>query len=214
MRIRWHGHSCFEITDDMTVVTDPHDGHSIGIRKPSAQADVILVSHEHYDHNSVRTVDKPGSRIIMKPCQKNVGEMRIRGFPAFHDESGGAQRGEVTLFKFNVDGVEFLHLGDLGHRLDEDTLKKIGHVDILFVPVGGIYTLDAQGAWNVIREIKPKVAIPMHYKIGGLSLPIGTIDDFTSCAPDKEAVVRVGNEVELCKDDLPESETEIWVFTL
>jgi len=211
LQIRWHGHACWEITDNITLVTDPHDGRSIGIPAPNVTGDIILISHDHYDHNSVKTVEKEDSKIVTDERKRTIQGIEIQGIPSYHDEEKGAKRGENIIFKFIMDGIRFCHLGDLGHELDEETVQKIGEVDILFIPVGGTFTIDSSQAWNVINMVKPKIIIPMHYKIGGLSLPITGIDTFLE--QNKHKVISVGNEIEIDKEDLP-SEPEIWTFTL
>jgi L-ascorbate metabolism protein UlaG (beta-lactamase superfamily) len=110
-----------------------------------------------------------------------------------------------------MDDIKFCHLGDLGHEIDEESVQKIGDVDILFIPIGGTFTVDADQAWNVVNMIKPKITIPMHYKIGGLSLPITGIEPFL--AKNKFKTLKVGNEIDIEKDDLPK-DPEIWTFTL
>ena len=211
LQIRWHGHSCFEITNDVTIVTDPHDGRSIGIPAPSAVGDIILVSHNHYDHNSVKTVEKADSKIITDERKRTIGTVQINGIPAYHDTAHGQRRGSIVLFKFICDGITFCHLGDLGHELDEKTASQIGKIDILFIPVGGNYTIDADQAWRVIQMLKPRIAIPMHYRIEGLSIPIAGIDPFLEKNVYK--ILKVGNEIDIEKDELPK-EPEVWVFTL
>jgi len=209
--IRWHGHSCFEIVDETTIVTDPHDGKSIGIPTPFVSADIILISHDHYDHNSVKTVEKEGTKIITDSRKRNIGDIAIKGFQSFHDEAQGEKRGENIMHKVIVDNISFVHLGDLGHILDDKTIETLEQVDILFTPVGGTYTIDSKGAWNIIDRLKPRIVIPMHYKIEGLSLPIATVDEFLEQSP--YPVLRVGNEIDIEKSELPE-EPEVWVFTL
>ncbi len=211
LQIRWHGHACFEITNDVTLVTDPHDGKSIGIPAPSVMGDIILVSHDHYDHNSVKSVEKDGSKIVTDERKRNISNVEIRGVKSFHDECKGAKRGKNIMYKFTMDEIKFCHLGDLGHELDDDAVQKIGDVDILFLPIGGTFTVDGRQAWNVINMIKPKIIVPMHYKIGGLSLPIAGIDSFLE--KNKYKVLKVGNEIDIEKEDLP-SEPEVWTFTL
>jgi len=192
-------------------VTDPHDGKSIGIPAPSVVGDIILVSHDHYDHNSVKTVEKEGSKVITDERKRTISDVEISGVPSFHDEEKGAKRGKNIIFKFVMEGIRFCHLGDLGHEIDDETAEKIGDVDVLFIPVGGTFTIDDKHAWNVIKTIKPKIIVPMHYKIGGLSLPIAGIDAFLEQAPYK--IIPVGNEIDIEKEELPE-EPEIWTFTL
>ncbi len=211
LQIRWHGHACWEITNDRTIVTDPHDGKSIGIPAPNVKGDIVLVSHDHYDHNSVKSVDKEGSKVIKDPRKRNISDVIIKGFESYHDEAKGAKRGENIIFKFVIDKVSFCHLGDLGHMLDDETYEKIGSIDILFVPIGGTFTIDGNKSWKIIKKIKPKIIIPMHYKIGGLSLPIAGIDPFLEKNPYK--VLHVGNEIDIEKEDLPDK-PEVWTFTL
>src|SRR4030043_769031 len=161
LQIRWHGHSCFEITNDLTVVTDPHDGKSIGIPTPSVQGDIILLSHDHFDHSSgVKIVEKEGSKIITDGRKRTISNIEISGVDSFHDENNGAKRGSNVIYKFIMDGMKFCLLGDLGHELDDATVQKIGPIDILFIPVGGNFTIDDKKAWNVIKKIKPKIIIP------------------------------------------------------
>ncbi len=211
LQIRWHGHACFELTNDLTIVTDPHDGKSIGLPPPSVAGDIILVSHDHFDHNSVKSVEKEGAKIVADDRKRTISNVQINGFMSYHDESKGEKRGKNIIFKFNYDGITFCHLGDLGHELDEKTAEQIGDIDILFIPVGGTYTIDSKQAWNVVNMIKPKITIPMHYKLEGLSLPIASVDSFLEKNMDK--VLKVGNEIDIEKDELPK-EHEIWVFTL
>jgi L-ascorbate metabolism protein UlaG (beta-lactamase superfamily) len=192
-------------------VTDPHDGKSIGIPEPSAAGDIILVSHDHYDHNSVKSVEKEDSTVVTDERKRTIQGVEIEGIPSYHDENQGAKRGNNIIYKFTMNGITFCHLGDLGHGLDDKALHAIGNVDILFIPVGGTFTVDAEGAWDVIHAIKPKIVVPMHYKIGGLSLPVAGIDPFL--AKNTYKVLRVGNEIDIEKDDIP-SEPEIWNFTL
>jgi len=180
LQIRWHGHSCWEITNNKTLVTDPHDGKSIGIPAPTVTGDIILVSHDHYDHNSVKTVEKDGSKVVFDGRKRTIDDVEIKGIDSFHDEAGGAKRGNNIMYKFTMGGIAFCHLGDLGHDLDEESVEKIGEVDI-------------------------------HYKIGGLSLPIAGLDPFLEQS--KHKVIHVGNEIDIEKEDLPD-ETEVWTFTL
>ena len=211
LQIRWHGHSCFEIKDEIILVTDPHDGKSIGIPAPNIEGDIILVSHDHYDHNSVKTVEKIGSKIVKDEKKRNINNIEIKGIKTYHDENFGNNRGENIIFKFIIDDINFCHLGDLGHTLEENIVEKIGNVDILFIPVGGNFTIDADNAWKIIDLIRPNIIIPMHYKIGGLSLTIDPLDNFLEKS--KYKILKVGNEIDFDKEDIPEK-TEIWTFTL
>lgn len=211
VKIRWHGHACFEITNDVTLVTDPHDGRSIGLHSPNVTSDIILVSHNHYDHNSIKSVEKDGSKIVSDERKRTISNVQINGFESYHDESHGEKRGKNLIFKFILNDITFCHLGDLGHLLDEKTIRQIAEIDILFIPIGGTYTVDSEQAWDVVNAIKPKITIPMHYKIEGLSLPIAGVDPFLE--KNKHKILKVGNEIDIEKEELP-GEQEVWVFTL
>ncbi|QLH74033.1 MAG: MBL fold metallo-hydrolase [Methanomassiliicoccales archaeon] len=211
MRIIWHGHSCFSVKDGVVVVTDPHDGKSIGIKQPVVKADIVLVSHDHFDHNCIRIV-KGDFTTIKEPGERTEKGIKILGVQAFHDAEQGGKRGKDVIFKFEVDGVRFCHFGDLGHLLSKDQIEKIGEVDVLFIPVGGVFTINAAEAHRLIDMIRPKIAVPMHYRVGGLSLSIQTLDEFERMAR-PEKVNKVGNEVEFQPEDLPKS-TEYWIFSL
>lgn len=213
LQIRWHGHSCFEITDDNVLVTDPHDGKSIGISAPQVKTDVVLVSHDHYDHNSVKTVQKDGTKAVREPGKKTAFGTPIYGYSSFHDKKQGKKRGKNIIFKFQIEGLTFCHLGDLGHTLSDETAGKIEGVDVLFIPVGENFTVSVDEAWSIIEKIQPRIVVPMHYKVGGLSLPISSVEPFLETKKEGYKVLRVGNEIDIEKEDLP-AEPEIWVFTL
>jgi len=203
MKIEWLGHSCFLITakNGLRVITDPYNvGGGIGYGPVRETADVVLVSHDHGDHNNVSAVQgKP--EVIRGIGARNVGGTEFRGVGAFHDASGGKQRGFNTVFCFAVDDVRLCHLGDLGHVLSDAEVEQIGVVDVLFIPVGGFYTVDASTAKQVCDQLRPKVVIPMHFKTAKCGYPIAGVEDFLK---GKKDVRRVrGSEVELEHDELP-----------
>ena len=167
MRIRWHGHACFEVRDDVTLVTDPHDGRSIGISPPRVKADVVLVSHDHFDHNSVRSVGGANIKVIKGAVATTFRDVEIKGFESYHDEEGGARRGGNTLFRFMMDDIKFLHLGDLGEHVDENMVNSLGPIDVMFIPVGGVFTIDSKGAWEIAQRIQPKVCNSCPYSENG-----------------------------------------------
>lgn len=213
MRIRWHGHACFEIEGSVKVVTDPHDGKSLGIAPPDAEADLVLISHDHFDHNCAEVVRGKDTCVVTKPVMTVEKGVRIEGLTASHDSSGGSKRGQVTMFKFELDGTTFCHLGDLGHKLDEETVERIGLLDFLFVPVGDVFTIGPNIAKQVVDELGPRVAIPMHYRVPGLGLSLKGVDSFLALC-EKTQIMKVGNEVEFAMEDLPEKgTTEVWVFS-
>lgn len=212
MYIRWHGHACFEISDEnVTLVTDPHDGKSIGIKPPIVKADVVLVSHDHFDHNSTRVVEGPNTTVIKEcPEPRDIRGVSVRAIQSYHDDMAGEKRGINNIYNFKLNGMNFCHLGDLGHVIDEKTADEIKPVDILFIPVGNVFTINAAAAWKVVSKIAPRIIIPMHYRVGGLSLSIKPVDDFLDLAP---KVQRVGNEIDFEPDDL-QDEQQVWVFSL
>lgn len=212
MRIRWHGHACFEIGGSVQVVTDPHDGKSLGIGPPKVKGDIILISHDHFDHNCAKLVKKQDASVLTAPVMTVEQGVRVEGLEASHDDADGAKRGKITMFRFELDGMSFCHLGDLGHDLDDATVERISPLDFLFVPVGDVFTIGPSTAKTIVDRIAPRVAIPMHYRMPGLSLSIRPVQDFLALCG-KDQVVKVGNEVDFAPEDLPSSGTEVWLFS-
>ena len=210
MRVVWHGHACFEVNDGVTIVTDPHDGEQVGLAPPSVEADIVLISHDHYDHNCGHVV-KGDPKIINRSLDESVMGTHMRSFETYHDEVKGQKRGRNRIYLFEMEGIRFLHLGDLGHLLADDLVSTIGRVDVLFVPVGSVFTIGGEAGWRTVNQIKPRVAVPMHYWVKGLSLSIRPLEDFLDVVD--VPITKVGNEVTFEKEDLPES-TEVWVFNL
>ena len=210
MRIRWHGHSCFEIGDsDLTVVIDPHDGKSIGIRPPAASADIVLMTHNHYDHNASRVIQGNHTDILSRSGRFTVKGLDIEGFTVAHDYSDGSERGENTMYLFEMEGMTVCHCGDLGCIPGQEVIDRIRGVDFLMVPTGEVFTLCMEDIRRFIELVNPNVIIPMHYRVGGLSLPVTPLDEFLEMIPE-EAVDYIGNEVEVSKEDLELK--ECWVF--
>jgi L-ascorbate metabolism protein UlaG (beta-lactamase superfamily) len=177
----WHGHACFELQGKgVTIVTDPFKG--VGIPEPRAAADIVLCSHSHQDHNNVKPVlGKPGEALESFVGSKKVKGVSITGVAAFHDDATGSKRGKNSIYTFNLDGVQFCHLGDLGHELSSATIEEIGKVEVLFVPVGGYFTIGPETATKVCELLKPKMIIPMHYRVPELPSMfdlLKTVDDF------------------------------------
>jgi len=210
MKIVWHGHSCFEVSDGLTVVIDPHDGKSLGLRTPTVKGDIVLISHDHFDHNCARIV-KGDFVTVREPGARTVKGIKIKGIEADHDDAQGSKRGRVILFSFSLGGIRFCHCSDLGKMLDQSQIDAVAPVDVLFVPVGGVFTIDGAEARQLIDKLRPKIAVPMHFRVGGLSLSIQTIDRFLEGIP-ADKLLHVGNSAEFEKEDLPQS-TEYWVFS-
>jgi L-ascorbate metabolism protein UlaG (beta-lactamase superfamily) len=197
-RLTWYGQSCFvlETAAGTRIVMDPIP-KGIGYELPQGlKADVITISHEHYDHNNLGfvtgkprvirglTADKKGWTRV----DEKVRDVAIRTVGVYHDAERGAKRGLDTVFIFEVGGVRIAHLGDLGHVLNDDQLAAIGAVDVLLIPVGGTFTIDALKAQHVVEQLRPRLmVIPMHYKTDA-----STIKELEPLAPflDRKSNVR------------------------
>jgi L-ascorbate metabolism protein UlaG (beta-lactamase superfamily) len=208
MKVKWIGHACFLITAEsgLKVITDPY-AVSGGIKYSpiSEAADVVLVSHEHSDHNNVSAV-RGRPEILRGSGNKTAKGIRFRGVAVHHDASQGEERGPNTAFCFSIDDIRLCHLGDLGHELSSEEVGEIGPVDVLFIPVGGFYTIDAAVASRVCDQLNPTIIIPMHFKTSQCAYPIAPVDDFLT---GKKNVRRIeGSEVDLERAKLP-SQTEV-----
>lgn len=178
MDITWYGHSCFLIRDckGRKLLTDPFD-NSVGYSSPNENVDVITISHHHFDHDY--TENLPGVPVILDRCGFfNLCDIPINGLPSYHDKDNGAKRGDNVIFVYQMDDLRICHLGDLGHELYSDDLDRIGKVDILFVPVGGNFTIDGKEAAEIAKSINAHIVIPMHYKTPALSFPLDGVEDF------------------------------------
>lgn len=168
MTITYHGHSTFKIKGRTgTVVTDPFDDY-IGLVLPKMSADIVTVSHDHKDHNAIKTLTGTTRRnnpfIVTEPGEYEVGGTSVFGVQTYHDANEGIERGQNIVFTTLMDGIRVCHLGDLGHELTPKQLEEIGEVDVLLCPVGGVFTIDPELAVKTIRAIEPGIVIPMHYK--------------------------------------------------
>ena len=175
MKITWNGHACFSIeTTEGTLVLDPYEPESIpGLRLPALEADEVVCSHEHYDHNAREAVKRSGQPV----------HFALRQLDSWHDEQQGAKRGANKITILDAEGLRLVHLGDLGHRLSGKQVAQLGAVDVLLIPVGGYYTIDAATAWAVAQDIQPRILIPMHYRGEGFGFKeIAPVEDFLRLA--------------------------------
>jgi L-ascorbate metabolism protein UlaG (beta-lactamase superfamily) len=202
MKIKWFGHACFLITTDRgtRIATDPFD-ETVGYPVPSVKADIVLTSHDHFDHSFVEAIGGD-FQLVNKTGSFYVQDIPITGIKTYHDDVMGKKRGGNTVFVIEADDMRICHLGDLGHLLDDRTVEQIGPVDILLIPVGGTYTIGADEAVLVAAQLNPRLIIPMHYKTPAISFPITGVEPFVNKLGAGE---RVGsNELDITARDLTE----------
>ncbi|HHT9120681.1 MAG TPA: MBL fold metallo-hydrolase [Candidatus Hypogeohydataceae bacterium YC41] len=209
--LKWYGHACFliESSQGTKILTDPL-GEETGYPLPEVMPDVITISHEHFDHNYVRPYrNKP--KVIRglttdgrdwEKVEETIKGVAISNVFTYHDKKRGKKDGLNAIFIFQLEGLKIVHLGDLGHLLDEEQIKTLGEIDVLLIPIGGIVTIDPYEASEVLEQLKPKIAIPMHYKT-----PDSTFNFYSTkyFIQDKTNVRKQGgNTLRLSKDNLPD----------
>lgn len=177
MNINWLGHSCFVIKGNRTtIITDPFSpdsGYSLG----KATADIVTVSHQHAGHSNFSGIGGE-PKLISEAGEYEIGGVLIIGMATFHDSEKGSKRGKNTVYLIEVDEVSVCHLGDLGHTLTDDQVEELENIDVLMLPVGGVSTLNAAEAAEVVRQIEPKIAIPMHYQTDAYEGELEPVDRF------------------------------------
>lgn len=186
MDIQYVGHSCFRLRGkEGIVLTDPF-ANSIGFPMPSLRADVVTVSHHHFDHDNVLPIKPTSARqqpfVIDQAGEYEISGISVYGYPSFHDSQKGSERGRNLMFSIFLEDVHILHLGDLGHTLDQKDIERIPDIDILLCPVGGEFTINTKEASEVISALEPNVIIPMHYRTPQHSdekfAALATVEDF------------------------------------
>jgi len=211
VKIKYLGHASFIITSDtgVRIITDPYEtSPDLTYGEITESADVVTVSHGHFDHCNVAAV-KGNPEVVRGAVAREVKGIRFKAIPTYHDDAGGRLRGSNTIFCFEMDGIRVCHLGDLGHLLDDRQVAEIGTVDILLIPVGGYYTIDARVASEVCNQLKPRIIIPMHYRTEKGIPGIAGVDDFLR---GKEGVNRLDtSEAGFKREELPSS-TQVLVL--
>ena len=221
--LTWYGQSTFlmKTGDGVKVLMDPANPNMIKVNLDEP-VDLVTVSHEHGDHNYVALAK--GNPVVLRglsgsdyaKVDETVKGIHVHTVATFHDNQGGAQRGKNAIFIFDLPGMKVVHVGDLGHVLTEAQVKEIGKPDILMIPVGEIYTLDLQSVMQVIKQLNPRVIIPMHYSPanaqGGFKL--GTVEDFIKSAGTEFDVKYSGNPETFIAGKLPSKTTIVVLKSL
>ncbi len=213
MYITWLGHSAFKLqdkisSDGVTLVTDPFDD-KIGIKMPKIEADIVTISHDHEDHGN-KTAIKGTPFIIHCAGEYEIKNIAIEGVEVPHDDKNGKERGTVIAYRIDIDDISIAHLSDLGGPLNSKQLETLGNVDVLLIPVGGKYTLDARKAVEVVSQIEPRIVIPMHYAVPGLIYDLDPVEKFI-----KELGVkpRMEEKLKVTKKDLPQEDMELVILS-
>lgn len=178
MVISWYGQACFKLqSGSQTVIIDPFD-KKVGLKPPAVEAQMVLVTHDHYDHNNVEAV-KGEPFVADGPGEYEYQGIRVKGIRSFHDDKKGAERGLNTIYVVRMEGLRIVHLGDLGqNELTDKQVEEIGSADVLMVPVGGVYTISGSEAVGIVNQVEPRIAIPMHYAVPGLAVKLEGVDVF------------------------------------
>lgn len=216
MNIQYYGHSCFKIVtkpagrgrEEVTIFLDPFD-KSVGLRPPQGNADIVLVSHDHSDHNNAGAL-KGEPYVIDIPGEYSVKGINIIGISSYHDNKSGRERGLNTLYILESENLRVCHMGDLGTDLTEKQFESINGIDILMIPVGGKYTIDAKTAVEIIKKIEPRVVIPMHFKMKDTTLEID--DEKKFCAEIGASSKERVSKLNIKKKDLEEKNMEVIIM--
>lgn len=211
MKITYLGHSAFKLEESTgtTVVCDPYDP-AVGFKMAEVTADAVTVSHHHFDHDHLKGV-KGNPVVLDKEQGYELPGVRINAVKSFHDDCQGAKRGENVIFKFRMDGLDVCHLGDLGEECSPELIEAILPVNVLLIPVGGNYTIDAAMAKEYIDRIMPEIVIPMHYRAKGCTVDIDKVDEFLSVMGNAE-IEETGDEIQLSREDMDDEVTKIIVM--
>ena len=203
MKIQYLGHACFRLISDLgtAVICDPYKSDMVGFAMPKVSCDVVTISHNHGDHAAVDEV-KGNPPLLEKEVSLAADDVAIQSIHSFHDDKKGKLRGDNYVFCFLVDGLKIVHMGDIG-CLDEELAKKISGCDVLLLPVGGFFTVDAVGAKWYVDKVQPRVVVPMHYKTSEHSFNIATVEEFVKLFNAEQVHFVQGETLQL--DDAPQN---------
>lgn len=216
--IWFYGQACFKVKGKTaSVVFDPYDEEFTGLPKLKVDGDIVCVTHSHQDHNnfaavknSTETDEGNSPFVISGPGEYEKKGVTVVGISSFHDDKQGAERGKNTIYNVKIDEVNFVHLGDFGQKkLTQDQVEQLSSCDVLMIPVGGVYTIEAKDAPDIIAQIEPKIIVPMHYKLPGLKFDLAAVKEFLSVMGKESAEGQ--QKLSVSKEKLPE-EPEIVVL--
>lgn len=212
MKIEWLGHSSFKLTEStgISLVTDPFNAEEVGISFPEVEADIVTVSHDHFDHNCTGAV-KEYKILVNTPGDHGVDGVDIFGFKSYHDDKKGLLRGKNVVFRIRMDGVEVCHLGDIGEELSPMLAELIGSINVLLIPVGGRYTIDAAEAKEYVDRLMPDVVIPMHYMMDGYRTQFDELDEFLDLFPKEDVEYADTAALEFDRTDFDGERTRVIV---
>ncbi|MBI5466236.1 MAG: MBL fold metallo-hydrolase [Candidatus Kerfeldbacteria bacterium] len=216
MIIQWYGQACLRVqtkpgpNGEVTVLFDPYDP-KIGLKLPKLTAEVVAVTHDHYDHNYLQAVG--GDYFLIKgPGEYEVKQTFIYGIPGWHDSAGGSERGAVTMYLLQAEGMSFAHLGDLGQtQLTDEQLEQLEGVDVLALPVGGVYTINAKQAAAIVAQVEPRIVIPIHYHLPGLKVG-ATLEPVEKFVRELGLAPQTEDKFKFAKKDLPQEETKLVIL--
>lgn len=216
MKITFLAHASFliETEKNIRIITDPYEAgcfnNALGYKPINEKADIVLISHDHADHNCLTDI-LTHPQVIKTVGTTTIKDIKITGINSYHDTQSGNARGKNIIFVIEADDIRIAHLGDLGHNLSENDYSQLKPIDILLAPVGGYFTIDHKVASEIYNSLKPKVMIPMHYKTSVLDFPISKVDDFIK---GKDNVKKISQStIEISKETLPIN-SEIWVLNM
>lgn len=213
VKIQWLGHACFLFTgtDGKKILIDPFEktASTEGYRLPEVEANIVLVTHQHKDHN-YEAIVKGSPKVIKSSGEFTEAGIKIKGVSTFHDDEKGAKRGQNIIFIIEMEGMRLIHFGDLGHPLTDGEISALGKIDVAFMPVGGFYTLEPSKAFDVIKKVNPAILVPMHYrtKAAKSDSPLAPVENFLA---GKDKVKKLNSDTfSISKNELPKT-TELWI---
>lgn len=213
MKLTWLGHSSFllEESTGTRIVTDPYNGSNVGYDMPKIGADIVTVSHSHGDHNNLSAVEG-NPTVINRAGAYEIGGVHILSRRTYHDDQKGAKRGENLVFKYRMDGVDVCHMGDIGEDCNAMLVESLMPVNVLLIPIGGNYTVDAAEAKEYVDKIMPDVVVPMHYKTKDCDMDIDKLSEFLDLFDDDCVEYVEGCTVEFDRADFDGESTKVLVL--